>query len=299
MSLKLSKGIKLKGMGEKNEPISISLICATKDRYTELERLFYSLSNQTLLNFELIIVDQNEGNFIDPIIAKHEKKFSINHIRVPMSGLSKARNIGLKYAKGSWVGFPDDDCWMPDDFFEKITGAIADESSLEGIFINWEDPSYSPKKQMFQFKPGLMELSEAFHLASSICIYFQLKSIYRVNGFNEKLGLGIDTLVKAGEDQDLLFRLLNRGSKILKIPTIYVYHPIGKRMWNEGFSNRIIGQGACDIYFYRTYYGILRATKVLTFWILAMIFNVLRFRRKNYLWYYHKIYGGIFYSSKI
>ena len=279
--------------------IFLSLICATKGRTQDLERLMESLCNQICSNWELILIDQNEDDLISGIIARHNSQFSINHIKVPVSSLAKCRNIGLQNVRGQWVGFPDDDCWVPPNFIGDLINTINGNKTFDGLFVNWQDPMQSPPKNMFEFENGMMHFNEGFRLVSSICMYFNYSKIKAINGFNEKFGLGKDTIVKAGEDQELLLRMLSNNMKIMKHQGLTIYHAIESRPWNRAMKMRIMGQGACDIYFYKKYFGTVRASKTIGYWLLAMFYNLIRFNKKSFLWYYYKFSGSISYSSKL
>src|SRR5271166_4064415 len=84
----------------------ISLVVVTLNRVSELERLFASLDKQSYKDFEVILVDQNPD-------------LDIRHLRSGR-GLSRGRNVGLPFAKGDIICFPDDDCWYPEDLLETV-----------------------------------------------------------------------------------------------------------------------------------------------------------------------------------
>src|ERR1039457_7675625 len=100
----------------------ISLIVATVNRVNELERLLDSLDSQTYKDFEIIVVDQNPDDRLVSIFQRHQS-LSIHHLR-SARGLSRARNVGLPDAKGEIIGFPDDDCWYPQQLLAHIKQAF-------------------------------------------------------------------------------------------------------------------------------------------------------------------------------
>ena len=53
--------------------IKFSLILATVDRVTELERFLDSLDRQTFRDFELFVVDQNTDDRLVPILASYRR----------------------------------------------------------------------------------------------------------------------------------------------------------------------------------------------------------------------------------
>ncbi|HEU5292734.1 MAG TPA: glycosyltransferase [Cyclobacteriaceae bacterium] len=276
----------------------ISLVCATKNRYQELRRLLVSLQTQTSQQFELILVDQNESDLLVDLVEEFKSNIKIIHLRHSFSSNTKARNTGAKYASCAWVGFPDDDCWYLADTIAKLLEQIK-RVKTEGIFINWSDPLPAIPKKMFSFEAGIMKLDEAFTLASCICIFFKTETFQQVNGFNETMGLGNDTVVKAGEEQDLMLKIISQGGRIFKDPTNLVYHSMNERTWDEEFRNRIKSQGACDVYFTRKYKSWFQASKLQVRWFVGIFFNLLRGRKKNMQWYFYKLLGAITLAHKL
>ena len=89
-----------------------SLIVATMNRVSELDRLLTSLGEQSYKDFEVIIVDQNGDDRLSPLVSNH-RGMAIRHVRSER-GLSRARNAGLQVARGDIIAIPDDDCWYPE-----------------------------------------------------------------------------------------------------------------------------------------------------------------------------------------
>lgn len=92
---------------------AFSLIVPTFGRAEELRRLFASLSEQDPATFEIIVIDQNDDDRVAPYLALLRPDIMRRHIRISKKSLSNARNVGLSYATGKYVAFPDDDCWYP------------------------------------------------------------------------------------------------------------------------------------------------------------------------------------------
>ena len=106
--------------------MKVSLVMPTINVTTELELFLKSLRTQTYKDFELIVVDQNEGNEAFEIVKDYEEEFKIKYAKSDEKGLSLNRNRGLVLMEGEIVGFPDDDCeYQPDTLKEKkIIGFI-------------------------------------------------------------------------------------------------------------------------------------------------------------------------------
>ena len=100
--------------------MKVSLVMPTINVTTELDLFLKSLKAQTYKDFELIVVDQNEGNEVFEIVKDYEEDFKIKYVKSDEKGLSLNRNRGLILMKGEIVGFPDDDCEYSPDTLEKV-----------------------------------------------------------------------------------------------------------------------------------------------------------------------------------
>ncbi len=82
-----------------------------------------SLVNQTVSDYEIIAVDDCSTDNSFEILTEYEKKYPDKFIAVH-SPVNKhqggAKNIGLKMAKGEWIGFIDSDDWIVPNFYERL-----------------------------------------------------------------------------------------------------------------------------------------------------------------------------------
>lgn len=203
------------------DKISISCILATYGRCEELIEFMRTLETQTLPSsqFELIIVDQNPEQILDEHVAEFSKNLNITHIKSPVKGLSRNRNIGLTHAKGTYVCFPDDDCtYYPDTLASAlnklestdknmILGAIRDRKTGEKLIKNWSDRIKTVNKWNFQ------------QYATSITIFAKRNKLR----FCEQLGAG--TLNGSCEDLDYIYKSITTFGNAIYFPDIDVWHP--------------------------------------------------------------------------
>lgn len=98
----------------KNELVSVIIPVYNAEKY--IGKTIETVINQTYSNWELLLIDDistdNSCEIIEKYIKKHSKK-SINLIRLKEKGFSaKARNEGIKNARGRYICFIDaDDLW--------------------------------------------------------------------------------------------------------------------------------------------------------------------------------------------
>src|SRR5271166_5434820 len=116
----------------------ISLIVATMDRVTELERLLTSLDCQSYKEFEVIVVDQNPDDRLLLVLRSHEA-LTIRHLRCS-PGASRARNVGLRIAGGDIIAFPDDDCWYPEGLLASVVAWFQSHQEFSGLLATLRGP---------------------------------------------------------------------------------------------------------------------------------------------------------------
>ena len=88
----------------------VSVIVPTYNRADRLERALNSIVSQTYQDFELIVVDDGSTDKTSKLMKSFPKAQYL-YIK-KNSGVSKARNVGLAFAKGELICFLDsDDLW--------------------------------------------------------------------------------------------------------------------------------------------------------------------------------------------
>ena len=97
-----------------------SIIVPVYNRIDEVSDLLGSLQNQTLKNFELIIVEDGSTEPCDTVV-KSVKGIDVSYYYKDNEGRSIARNHGLDRAKGDYFVFFDSDCVIPADYFEVLS----------------------------------------------------------------------------------------------------------------------------------------------------------------------------------
>ncbi len=118
---------------------TFSLIVPTFGRADELNHLFTSLCEQDPSSLEVIVVDQNDDHRVEPYLALLGPAMAKQHIRVSKKSLSNARNVGLAYASGEYVAFPDDDCWYPSRLLPDVERWFEDHPEYDILAVGAED----------------------------------------------------------------------------------------------------------------------------------------------------------------
>lgn len=214
--------------------IDFSIIVPVYNCETYLERCINSIINQTLKNFELILIDDGSTDGSLKICNKFREEYvNIHVISKKNSGVSDSRNIGIKKAKGKYICFVDSDDYIDNSYlkyvkeiFEKMdvqlvnTGFYSeihsgDKITQDQIFA--EEKLYANKNEI---KNDLVYLWDT-HMLYNIWNKVYLKNIIDENKieFSD---------LNFGEDMIFNMHYLNHVDKFFNSSNIY-YHYVKER----------------------------------------------------------------------
>ncbi len=125
--------------------LSIVVTSYTTERINDIFELLDSIRAQTYPNIETIFVAERSQELFEKVKAYAEEK-AIPNMMVVFSndklGLSVARNMGIKHAKGDIIAFVDDDVVLFPDWAEEMVKTYEDDSVI-GVtgpgYPVWED----------------------------------------------------------------------------------------------------------------------------------------------------------------
>ena len=193
----------------------ISVVIPTYNRAQTIMRAINSVLGQTLPAFEIIVVDDGSFDGTKDVLKAHS--FFSKNAKVPQkkyfvqknSGVSSARNLGIRKANGDFIAFLDsDDTWYQDKLSRQINYMIENNYSICGTLMDYRTNSYKSKITVGNTSNNQDFIKEArympFPISSLIIKSSCLKDDYF---FSETLGTN-----KYGQIEDLEFisRLANK-----------------------------------------------------------------------------------------
>lgn len=158
----------------------VSIILPTyKQNITKLTRMIRSVLDQSVQDFELIIVEDGNGPEIhNEIVRATDGDDRIRLIWQENAGVSAARNRGIACAEGDFIAFVDDDDLLSPYFLEESLQTMADydcDFVIGGILREYgntkrvkdfEKTDYAVKvlegKELADFRYSFLGLSERF-----------------------------------------------------------------------------------------------------------------------------------------
>lgn len=115
----------------------ISIIIPVYNVEPYLDRCLNSVLSQSFTDFEVLLIDDGStdasGKICDKYASRDER---IRVFHKENGGVSSARNVGLKEAKGEWIYFVDADDEVLPDGLQALVDGIRDD--VDVVMGNWE-----------------------------------------------------------------------------------------------------------------------------------------------------------------
>lgn len=207
--------------GERPE---VSLVISTLGRSAALAAVLESVGRQDFDRFEVVIVDQNDDDRVATMLAQRQPAFPTHHLRTPAErGLSRGRNRGWRAATGRRIIFPDDDCWYSPGFLRTAVARM-DESGcdiLTGRATNEQGRSINGR-----YETASQRITRANVWTTQIewVVMFRREALERLDGYDERIGVGAASPWQSGEGQDIMLRALEMDMFCLFDPAINGHH---------------------------------------------------------------------------
>ncbi len=114
--------------------VRFSVVIPTFNRSRLVQRAIESVLGQTVRASQIIVVDDGSSDDTAEVCSKYGDV--IEYVRQPNSGVSAARNNGIRLARHPWTAFLDsDDYWTP-THLERVAAAIGGTSGQARFYFS-------------------------------------------------------------------------------------------------------------------------------------------------------------------
>jgi glycosyltransferase involved in cell wall biosynthesis len=126
-----------------------------------LSQCLEGLLAQTNLSFEVLLVDDGSGDYSSDIALQFASRYrNFRYLRISHSGLSVARNEGLRLAQGKWVLFLDADDVLSSDTIATVEASDRADSVDVIRFLRADFDSLKPPIGPTRSEPLALQLRE-------------------------------------------------------------------------------------------------------------------------------------------
>jgi len=175
----------------------VSLICTVLNEKSSLKRLMESISAQTRMPDEVVIVDGGSSDGSAEVIREYAKRLNIKVYVVQGVNIAQGRNIAIRNASHEVIASTDAGCELDRNWLENIVEPFEENPSVDVVA-----GVYLPKDVNGAFERSVAELCyprvenikcEEF-LPSSRSIAFKKEAWKRARGYPEWLQTAEDTV---------------------------------------------------------------------------------------------------------
>jgi len=210
----------------------VSVIIPTRNRVESLKRALSSAMNQTLHDFEIIVVNDGSTDRTSKYCASiknprfHYSEFTEN------CGGSAARNEGIRMAQGDFVAFlDDDDVWETTKLEEQVNAINRENTCLCYTGVTKRTFRGKLKRYIFmkpRFTNNIKSILFNNFIGSTSSVMVKKDLLNKIGGF--------DPALPALQDWDLFIRLVENGCAFYGLDRSLVYYDIADNSRNVSGS---------------------------------------------------------------
>ena len=115
--------------------MKISIIIPVFNEEENIEKLLNSIKKNKIKNKEIIIVDDGSTDNTREILKKFGSFVKCVHIK--KSGVARARNVGIRYSRGSLIFFFDGDVILKNNTLKSFIKCFKENKKLNILQGHW------------------------------------------------------------------------------------------------------------------------------------------------------------------
>ena len=252
-----------------------SIIVPVFNRPDEVDELLESLCQQTLKDFEVIIVEDGSKNPCKDVCDKYASILDLHYYYKDNSGPGQSRNYGAERASGEWLIVLDSDVVLPEGYLQAVENSVQcsarpkDAGNVQRSMFNVQcfggpdaaHESFTPVQKAISYsmtsffttggiRGGKAKLDKFFPRSYNMGI---LRDVYQqLGGFSK---------MRFGEDIDFSYRIVEAGYQTRLIPEAWVWHK--RRTDFRKFFRQVYNSGIARINLMKRHPGTLKLVHLL------------------------------------
>lgn len=201
-----------------------SIIIPLYNRPQEIDELLHTLTQQTYLQFEVIVIEDGSTLDAKEIVDSYADRLDIHYYFKENGGQGFARNFGFERAKGDYFVVFDSDCLIPIDYLEIVKNYLLEHQLDAYGGPDGAHPSFTPVQKAISYS-----MTSPFTTGG---IRGNKKHIGQFHPRSFNMGISREVwertggfiLTRLGEDIEFSIRIQSMGFKIGLIPDAIVFH---------------------------------------------------------------------------
>jgi len=226
-----------------------------------VDELLESLSNQTLKDFEVIIVEDGSTKTCKDVCDKYADILVLHYYAKENSGPGQSRNYGAERASGDYLLILDSDVVLHEGYIQAVEDSLKETPTEAFGGPDAAHPSFTPVQKAISYsmtsffttggiRGGKTKLDKfyprSFNMGIRRDVYLQLR------GFSK---------MRFGEDIDFSYRIVEAGYQPRLFPEAWVWHK--RRTDFRKFFRQVYNSGIARINLEKRHPGTMKLVHLL------------------------------------
>lgn len=244
-----------------------SIVVPVYNRPDEVDELLDSLTQQSVTDFEVIIVEDGSQTPCEDVCKKYTEQLDLHYYNKENSGPGQSRNYGVERATGEYVLILDSDVVLPEDYIQAVDMELRRQpcdafGGPDRAHVSFTDTQKAISYSMTSFfttggiRGGKKKLDKFYPRSFNMGIRREVYT--ELGGFSK---------MRFGEDIDFSYRIVEAGYQTRLFPSAWVYHK--RRTDFRKFWRQVYNSGIARINLEKRHPGSMKLVH-----LLPMVFTV-------------------------
>jgi len=237
-----------------------SIIVPVYNRPNEVDELLQSLCQQTVKDFEVLIIEDGSIKTCKDVCDKYANILVLHYHAKENSGPGQSRNYGAERAKGEYVIILDSDVVLPATYIEAIDKSLTTDIIAFGG-PDAAHPSFTPIQKAISYSMTSFFTTGGIRGGKAKLDKFYPRSFNMGIRRDVYLQLGGFTKMRFGEDIDFSYRIVEAGYRPQLFPEAWVWHK--RRTDFRKFFRQVYNSGIARINLEKRHPGTMKLVHLL------------------------------------
>ena len=238
-----------------------SIIVPVYNRPDEVDELLESLSNQTLKDFEVLIVEDGSTRNCKDVCDKYADILALHYYAKENSGPGQRRNYGAERASGDYLLILDSDVVLHEGYIQAVEDSLKETPAEAFGGPDAAHPSFTPVQKAISYSMTSFFTTVGIRGGKTKLDKFYPRSFNMGIRRDVYLQLGGFSKMRFGEDIDFSYRIVEAGYKPRLFPEAWVWHK--RRTDFRKFFRQVYNSGIARINLEKRHPGTLKLVHLL------------------------------------
>jgi len=243
-----------------------AIIVPVYNRPDEAGELLESLCQQTVGDFEVLIVEDGSQRDCKAVADKYADRLDVKYFMKPNSGPGQSRNYGAERAAGEWLIILDSDVVLPQGYLEAVDKYLAASAQAQAPVVAFggpdaAHPSFTPVQKAISYSMTSFFTTGGIRGGKAKLDKFYPRSFNMGVRRDVYMQLGGFSKMRFGEDIDFSYRIVEAGYQPRLIPEAWVWHK--RRTDFRKFFRQVYNSGIARINLEKRHPGTMKLVHLL------------------------------------